>query len=163
MRACSESWRLLASMVLAVAIHASAVAGVHQSGTSDAIVGTWWQSAWKLCNPATQLGPSDLDPPIDELVFNADRTFSVTWRGGGAHTGDIPHVFIPDYRGRYTVEPRAGRIQMQIDNGLFVPHDFAGSGAYAITGNTLTLTGVWFGTKQARQKPDICELTFTRR
>jgi hypothetical protein len=51
---------------------------------------------------------------------------------------------------------------MQIDNGLFVPADFVGSGTYTMSGNQLTFTGVWFGTRRAKQKPDICELTFTR-
>jgi hypothetical protein len=135
-------------------------AGVFQE---PLIVGSWWQSGWKLCKPAAQLSAADVDVPIDELVIRADGTFSVTWRGGGAHTGDIPHVFIPDYTGHYTIESAAGRIRMRIDNGLFVPRDFSGSGTYIVKGSELTLTGVWFGTRQAPQRPDICELTFTRK
>ena len=36
-------------------------------------------------------------------------------------------------------------------------------GKYAISGNQLTLTEAWLGTRQAKQKPDICELTFTKK
>jgi len=145
---------------------AIAAAALLQAATARAadgpLVGRWRQSAWKLCKPVAQLGPSDIDPPIDELVFNADGTFSVTWRGGGAATGDVAHVVVPDYQGRYTVDASAGGVRMQIANGLFVPQDFAGNGAYTISGNDVTFTGVWFGTRQAKRKPDICELTFTK-
>ena len=126
-------------------------------------VGSWWQSAWKLCKPVAQLTASEADPPIDDLVFRKDGTFSVTWRGGGAHTGDIPHVFVPDYSGHFTVDPVGERVHLRIDNGLFVPGDFAGDGVYRLTDRELTLTRVWFGTRRAKQKPDICELTFTRK
>lgn len=165
MRACSKSSRhvVLALVVVTAPIHLFAADRADQAPAAQAIVGTWWQSAWKLCKPVPQMEPDDVDPPIESLEFKADGTFSVTWRGGGTHTGDIPHVFIPDYTGRYTIDAAAGRIRMQIVNGLFVPNDFAGNGAYAISGNTLTFTGVWFGTRQAKHRPDICELTFTKR
>jgi hypothetical protein len=128
-----------------------------------AVVGSWRQSAWKLCKPVPQLAATDVDPPIDDLDFRGDGTFSVTWRGGGARTTGIPHVqAAPDYRGRYSVTPATGAIRMQIDNGLFVPVDFSGQGQFAVAGNQLTVRGAWFGTRHAKQKPDICELTFTK-
>src|SRR5207302_3169673 len=58
------------------------------------------------------LAPSDVDLQIETLVFEADGTFSVTWRNGGAHTTGIPHVFVPDYRGRYNISPESGSIEM---------------------------------------------------
>jgi hypothetical protein len=132
------------------------------ASVKQAVLETWWQSAWKLCNPAGRM--SEIDPPIDELVFNPDGTFSVTWRGGGARTTGIPHVFIPDYRGHYTIAPGTGSISMQMDSGgVFVPKDFAGEGRFRINMGQLTLQNVWFGTKQAKQKPDICELTFSKK
>jgi hypothetical protein len=151
----------IAIAAVVMAIYQPAL-GARGGQAAPALIGSWRQSGWKLCKPVAQLAPSDVDPPIDELVFRPDGTFSVTWRGGGAHTTDIPHVFIPDYSGHYSVESGTARIRMRIDNGLFVPRDFSGDGTYLIKGNELTLTGVWFGTKQAKQKPDICELTFTR-
>lgn len=150
----------LRSVVLGFSI--PLVIAASQRPTSS-LSGSWWESGWKLCTPAAQLTAADVDPPIEDLTFREDGTFSVTWRGGGAHTGDIPHVFIPDYSGHYTTDADAHRIAMRIDNGLFVPRDFRGDGTYAIEGNALTLVHVWFGTKQARHPPDICELTFTRR
>jgi hypothetical protein len=162
----SESRRPLAFPCLTAALAALAVSAVFGTGSQQAadlrIVGSWRQSAWKLCKPVAQITASDVDPPIERLEFGPDGTFSVTWPGGGAHSLGVPHEFIPDYRGRYTLDAKAGRIRMENVRGLFVPNDFAGSGSYAISGNALTLTGVWFGTRRAKQKPDICELTFTK-
>jgi hypothetical protein len=141
----------------------SLLSRVRDAAVKQAVIGTWWQSAWKLCKPAPQLARSDMEPPIEALVFEADGGFSVTWRGGGAHTTGVPHVSVPDYRGRYSLSPQTGSIQMRIDNGLFVPSDFSGHGSVRINKNQLTVRNVWFGTKQAKQKPDICELTFTRK
>lgn len=130
----------------------------------QAVVGTWRQSAWKLCKPAAQLTASDVDAPIAALIFEPNGTFSVTWRGGGAHATGIPHVAVPDYRGRYNIGSQYGSIEMHIENGLFVPSDFSGHGyfTFGTSGKELKLRKVWFGTKKAAQKPDICELTFTR-
>jgi hypothetical protein len=127
-----------------------------------AVVGTWGQTGWKLCKPAAQLAPSGTDPPVDALVFKPDGTFSVTWRGGGAHTTGVPHVDIPDYQGRYEVSPKSGSIQMRIEGGLFVPADFSGQGSFRLSANQLTLRNVWLGTRRATQKPDVCELTFSK-
>ena len=133
--------------------------------TNPPVVGSWQQTAWKLCKPVAQLAATDVDPPIDDLVFRPDGTFGVMWRGGGAQTADIPHVFVavPDYNGHYSIDAAAHRVRMRVDNGLFVPRDFSGDGTYSVSGDQLVLTGVWFGTKQATHKPDICELTFTRK
>jgi hypothetical protein len=152
---------------LCALVAAAVVAGpnVARGQTTPSLIGAWQQSGWKLCKPAAQLSARDADPPIENLVFQPDGIFTIMWQGGGAHTTDIPHVFVPvpDYRGHYTIDQRSRSIRMRADNGLFVPRDFSGDGTYMISGNTLTLTGVWFGTKQAQQKPDICELTFTRK
>jgi hypothetical protein len=130
---------------------------------TQAVTGRWSQSAWKLCKPAAQLAAADLDPPIESLVFGADGTFSVTWKGGGAHTTDVPHVEVPDYRGHYEISRTSDYIDMHIEGGLFVPSDFSGKGYFRMSGNQLTLRNVWLGTRRAKQKPDICELTFTKR
>jgi hypothetical protein len=133
---------------------------------AHALLGSWSESAWKLCKPVPQL--SEIDLPIDVLTFAADGTFTVTWRGGGARAynrpGDsAPHTFVPDYSGRYAITSSTGAIRMTISNGLFVPRDFAGEGTFAVNDKQLTFSRVWFGTRQAKATPDICELTFTRR
>jgi hypothetical protein len=143
----------------------SGVVDTAAAQATSPLVGSWRESAWKLCTPATQLTADDVDTPIDDLQIHSDGTFSVMWQGGGAHTTDIPHVFVPvpDYTGHYTLDPAAHRIRMRADYGLFMPPDFSGTGGYRISGNELTLTGIWLGTRRAKHKPDICELTFTRK
>ena len=39
---------------------------------------------------------------------------------------------------------------------------FAGNGHFTITATELTLQDIWLGTRQAPNKPHICELTFAR-
>lgn len=138
-----------------------------QRALTSAIVGTWRESGWALCRPAAQLRPEQVDPPIDRLIFGHDGQFSVTWRGGGARVyGDsnkaAPHTALPDYSGRYTIQPDSGRVRLTFERGIYQPRDFAGDGFFRINGDTLDLTRVWLGTYEARQKPDICELTFVR-
>src|SRR6476469_586970 len=85
---CSES-----AAALAAGHPPSAAAGVR-----DKLVGSWYESEWKLCKPVAQLEPDDADPPIEVLEFGADRTFSVRWRAGAA-TVDGVRATSPDYRG----------------------------------------------------------------
>jgi hypothetical protein len=127
----------------------------------QALAGYWRQSGWKLCKPAAQLTASDIDPPIDQLVFRADGSFSVAWPGGPRTTGP-GHVTIPDYDRRYTISLTLGTIRMSVEGGNPVPRDFSGDGGFRINMDHLTLSNVWLGTKQAKQKPDICELMFTK-
>jgi len=129
-----------------------------------AIVGVWWQSMWKLCKPAEQFSAADADP-VDTLELDAQGGFSLTWVGGGARTTGVPHVSVPDYRGRYTINPDYGSIDFRIENASALARDFSGRGNVRINTNekTLQLFNVWFGTRTATQKPDICELTFKRR
>ena len=128
----------------------------------QALLGSWRQAGWKLCKPVPQMNAADIDPPIDSLVFRPDGTFSVTWRGGGAHTLEIPHREIPDYDGRYAAVPAKGTMHLEFVSGIARPRDFSGNGTYAISNGQLTLKGIWLGTFQAARKPDICELTFVR-
>jgi len=132
------------------------------AAVSSALAGEWWQSGWKLCTPVPQLGPDDLDTPIDTLIFKADGTFSVTWPGAPRTTG-VPHATVPDYYGRYTLQPSRGYFQIHIDGGRFVPRDVVDKGMFGIADGKLTVRNAWFGTRRAPKKPDICELTFTKR
>jgi hypothetical protein len=128
---------------------------------TQALVGAWRQSMWRLCNPVEQLTASDVDPPIDELAFRADGTFSIGWAPDDGHT-TVP-VKTRDYRGRYTTVPTRGAIRIRIEDGNLHPADFSGEGTWAIDKGQLTVKNVWFGTRQANQKPDICELTFVKK
>ena len=134
------------------------IAAAMESAWSDAvtraIAGSWTQSGWRLCNPAAQLTADETDTPIDDLTFRDDGTFDVTWPGGGAR---------PTYRGRYTLNPRFGMIQVSAAPATTPPRDFAGDGSFQIAQRQLTLKRVWLGTRKAPRRPDICELTFTRK
>ncbi len=134
----------------------------YEATIRQALLGRWRETGWKLCTPAAQLTAADYDLPVDELSFRPDGAFTVTWRGGGAHTGDIPHLFIPDYEGRYEVAAAHGYLSLKFEGGIVNPRDFAGNGHFTVTATELTLHDIWLGTRQAPKKPDICELTFAR-
>jgi len=128
---------------------------------AQAIVGSWTQSGWKPCHPVAQM--TSIDVPIEDLNLRGDGTFSVTWRGGGARTTEVPPVTLPDYSGRYTITPELGAIHVAFPPGVPAPRDFNGDGSFQIAQDTLTLKNLWLGTRTASHKPDICELTFERK
>jgi len=128
-----------------------------------ALLGSWTQSGWTLCNPSVQMAAETIDTPIDVLTFRDNGTFEVTWRGGGARTSASPNVTIPDYTGRYTLTPPVGAIQFSVPPPVPAPRDFAGDGAFHIAGRELTLTRVWLGTSKVPRRPEICDLTFSRK
>lgn len=129
----------------------------------QAFVGAWWESAWNHCKPVPQVAPEYYDPPIQRLVFRDDGHFFATWRSGGDHsTTDPTRVPVPEYSGRYEIAPAYSYIQMSLEGGRFMPRDFSGNGHYRINGDELVLQDIWLGTYRAKNKPDICELTFQR-
>lgn len=130
-----------------------------------AFVGTWWESEWEFCHPAAQLTAEQMDSPIESVVFQPDGRFSVTWRGGGAESPGRPgesFIWAPDYSGRYTVFPDYNGIHLIFENGIHTPRDFSGDGNFQIENDKLVLKNLWLGTYKAKQKPDICEMTFKR-
>jgi hypothetical protein len=128
----------------------------------QALLGTWRQSGWKLCNPAAQLTADDYDPPVDDLAFRQDGTFTVTWRGGGAHTTGIPHTSVPDYQGSYNADAQYDYVTLKFERGIVTPRDFSGNGHFTATGDELVLRDICLGTYRVPKKPNICEVTFTR-
>jgi hypothetical protein len=106
---------------------------------------------------------TSIDVPIEELALRADGTFSVTWRGGGARTTQVPPVILPDHSGSYTITPERGALHVTLPPGVTPPRDFNGDGSFQIAQDTLTLKNVWLGTRVAPQRPDICELAFDRK
>lgn len=141
----------------------AALENAANSAVADAVIGSWQQAGWALCKPAAQLTADDYDTPIDALEMRKDGTFEITWAAGGAHTSGPPHVLVPDVSGHYKVYPQYGTMEFTMENGLVHPRDVSGRGSFRLRGGQLTLSGVWFGTRTARHKPDICELTFARR
>lgn len=101
-----------------------------------------------------------MDVPIEKLVFQKGGIFSVTHRGGISQ--DQLHVSTPDYSGRYQIQPDRSQIQMSFETGINAPRDFSGEGFFQISETKLILKNIWLGTFKAKQKPDICEMTFQR-
>ena len=133
--------------------------------TKHALIGNWWESEWKLCHPVAQLTGDRMDPLIQSLIFRADGHFSVTWPGGGAESPGRPgepFIWLPDYSGRYTILPYFNGIRLIFESGIHSPRDFSGEGNFAINDNKLVLRNLWLGTYKAKEKPDICEMTFKR-
>ncbi len=124
----------------------------------QSVRGTWRQSGWKPCAPVAQLGRFDIDPPIETLELGAGGAMSVTWTPG-LRPGHPP----PHYAGTWRVEPRTGAMHIVPVPGIQVPPDVDGDGSFAIDQDTLTLSGVWFGTQQPPRRTDICVLMFTRK
>lgn len=138
------------------------------SRASNPVVGVWRESGWKLCTPVTQLPASSVDRPIDSLVFALDGTFSVTWVSHGLErVPDHPEREMlaepyHGYHGTYQVDTGRRSIAMHIAGGNFVPQDFVGSGTFRIASGQLVLVGLHLGTRQATNRPEICELIFQR-
>jgi hypothetical protein len=117
------------------------------------LVGLWRQSGWTFCTPVSQLSAEQMDPPIEELWFKGDGTFTVTW---------FPFESYKDYWGHYSYDQSSGRIELVIEHGNYVPPDFVSKGTVRVDGQQLTLEGVRLGTKRAKNGPAICQLRFTR-
>ena len=116
-----------------------------------------------MCDPSVRMTTDTIDTPIDVLTFRENGTFEVTWRGGGARTAGSPNVTIPDYTGRYALVPALGAIQFSVPPPVPAPREFAGDGAFRLAGNQLTLSRVWLGTSMVPRRPEICDLTFSRK
>jgi hypothetical protein len=127
----------------------------------QSLVGTWRQSGGSACSPPAQLGPADLDPAIEALALNGDGTFSIRWPGG-ARSASLPNIAVPHHRGRFRASLTGGGIEFTLDDGADPPRDFSGNGTFAFDGGRLLLRGIWFGTRAAAQKPDVCEIEFVR-
>lgn len=116
----------------------------------DALLGSWQQSAWKLCRPVPSL--AQIEPQITRLELAADGRYSVRWGTSGAH---------PEQHGRYRADPFRGTIGFELESPA-AARDFSGNGRVRIDMDELRLEQVWFATVLAETKPDICELTFRR-
>lgn len=112
------------------------------------LVGTWREVEQISCDSGERLIPED---PIREICFHADGTFSVTWH---------PFEVYEDYWGKYTYEldtPRAGRLELQVDGGNYVPADVKTTGTFSIAGSgELIMEDIWFGSRETATAPVAC-------
>jgi hypothetical protein len=108
---------------------------------ANPIVGIWKQSS-KDCAGASA---------ILELSFNADMTFSVTWR---------PFEAYRDYWGDYTFDAETGELTLTPDGGNYVPEDVSSGKVKLETDTLIPGEGMSFGSIRGGQS---CSAAFTRR
>ena len=100
---------------------------------TNPLVGTWRERAALPCESEKGEIPGE----INELIFNADGTFSLTW---------YPFEVYRDYWGTYTYDALTGRLVMTINGGNYVPQtvDLDGTAAVQDDGS-IRLDGMYFG------------------
>jgi hypothetical protein len=100
------------------------------------LVGTWFEES-QLVN-GQWIKPGE---PIQQLRFDPDGSFSVTWH---------PFETYMDYWGHYDADPMSDRLVLTIKGGNYVPADFAGiapRGFYSMDNRgRLVLSGISLGT-----------------
>jgi hypothetical protein len=64
--------------------------------------------------------------------------------------------------GRYQAMLTGGGIEFTLEEGTEPPRDFSGRGTFKLDGDRLLLHGIWFGTRTATHKPDVCEIAFDK-
>jgi hypothetical protein len=115
--------------------------------TPDAnpLVGWWREGAQMTCDTGADVVPAE---PIEEVVFDAAGTFTVTW---------FPFEVYKDYWGTYAFDLERGTLDLTIEGGNYVPPDVDGSGRFAADGvGQLLLTELWLGTPPNGTGPANC-------
>jgi hypothetical protein len=115
------------------------------------LVNRWKQKAEVACGSQKALPPAN---PIQELLFWADGTFSVTWQ---------PFETYRDYWGTYTYNKKKGRIVFKVEEGANIPANIDGEGDLTLKKNgDLILKGIWLGNRPEEEKPNICRMIFVK-
>jgi hypothetical protein len=106
---------------------------------ANPLVGRWREDVQYTCETGEAFTPPD---PIQELIFEADQTFKVTW---------FPFEVYVDYWGGYTYDLEHGTLNFQVDGNNYLPSDFDGEGTFFIDEQGgLVLTDIWLGTPSTR-------------
>jgi hypothetical protein len=104
---------------------------------ANPLVGLWREEAQLACTTGAEVVPAQ---PIEEIVFNADGTFTVTW---------LPFEVYTDYWGVYEFDLARGTLELTVEGGNYVPPEVDGSGRFALdAGGRLVLTEIWLGSPQ---------------
>lgn len=74
---------------------------------------------------------------IEDLVFSADGTFSVTWR---------PFEAYKDYWGEYNYDTQSSELTLDVEGGNFIPPDLK-SGTVILSNNQLIMLTASLGTR----------------
>ena len=139
-------WALLALAVITISCSALSRLTV----ATNPLLGRWREIAWVNCATGQEVSPDD---PIRELVFQADRTVTVTW---------YPIETYVDYKGTYELsEP--GAMKIVITWSAYAPSDFDGDGTYQIDdGGNLLLADMWLGSPKQTHGLDGCGHRFEK-
>jgi hypothetical protein len=117
---------------------------------ANPLVGYWLETAQIDCASGQEVAPIE---PIQEFVFGADGTFSVTW---------FPFEVYKDYWGTYTFDPAAGTLDLVIENGNYIPTSFDGTGTYSLDpSGRLILFDIWLGSPPNTTAPQTCGHIFS--
>ncbi|HET6762683.1 MAG TPA: hypothetical protein VFH27_03400 [Longimicrobiaceae bacterium] len=114
------------------------------------LVGLWQQETETPCRGGSPGMPAR---PLQELEFNADGTFSVTW---------MPFESYRDYWGTYRHDARTGQLAMRVTGGNHVPAELDLDGRAVVRGRTqLLLADISLG-KSDDAPAMACASTFRR-
>jgi hypothetical protein len=112
--------------------------------------GAWTERARYACGSGQ---PMTNEPRMQELIFRADGTFTVTL---------VPIELYIDYRGRYIADYETGRLTLQVTGGNHVFEKFDGYGRFRIDeSGRLVVTGLSFGRYPEDRRP-ACKYIFER-
>ena len=101
------------------------------------LVGVWHEQSRIPCTEGASM---DSFKPINELVFHANGTFSVTW---------IPFELYMDYWGDYTVDYKNNKLTLNVTGGNNIPKDISASGSFNFAKDGgFTLKEIYLGTGQ---------------
>jgi hypothetical protein len=113
--------------------------------SANPLVGNWHEDVEFACGSGKEVKPAE---EILELIFTADRSFSVTWH---------PFEVYRDYAGKYEFDLASGRLDLTIEGGNYVPTDFDGSGTFKVDDQgRLVFTDIWFGQPSSTKVTAAC-------
>jgi hypothetical protein len=100
---------------------------------SNPLVGTWVEREALPCDS----GDVPAEEGFNELVFEADNTFTLTW---------YPFELYYDYWGTYTYDPQSGQLAMSIVDGNYIPESVDLEGIVEVQADgSVRLRDMYFG------------------
>jgi hypothetical protein len=117
---------------------------------ANPLVGYWVEIRQIDCATGSDVTPAE---SIEEFIFNADGTFSVTW---------FPFEVYKDYWGTYTFDPATGALDLVIESGNYIPTGFDGTGTYSLDpSGRLILSDIWLGSPPNTTATQTCGHIFS--
>jgi hypothetical protein len=117
---------------------------------ANPLVGIWREAAQLTCGSGTEITPAEA---IEELMFFADGTFTVTW---------FPFESYKDYWGTYAFDLSQGTLKLAVTGGNSIPPDRDGEGRIALQATGLVLSELWLGTPSMESGSPNCGHRFVR-